>query len=132
MPAEAPITANDQSVPHRDWQLATTRTDSDPMTTPTDLTSHWPLRGDPTRLMAAAAVLRAGDAEQIFGTRFPAEYVMASIARLLEGLASKLRDHVDLGHEVVSAATDIAEHVLAYVPRKGRAAGTDDGRAQTS
>jgi hypothetical protein len=87
------------------------------MTTATELTNHWPLRGDPTRLTAAAAVLRAGDAEQIFGTRFPGEYVMASVARLLETLALKIHEHVDLGHEVVSAATDIAEHVLAYVPK---------------
>jgi hypothetical protein len=33
-----------------------------PMTTATELTNHWPLHGDPTRLTAAAAVLRAGDA----------------------------------------------------------------------
>jgi hypothetical protein len=85
------------------------------MTTPTDLTNHWPLRGDPTRLCAAAAVLRAGNAEETFGTRVPGEYVMASVARLLETLAFKIHEDVDLGHEVVSAATDIAEHVLAYV-----------------
>jgi hypothetical protein len=91
-------------------------------TTPTDLTHHWPLRGDPTRLYAAAAALRAGDAEQTIGTRFPGEYVMAGVARLLETLARKIQEHVDLGHEVVSAATDIAEHVLATVhpsPRPG-------------
>jgi hypothetical protein len=85
------------------------------MTPTTDLTNHWPLRGDPTRLYAAAAVLRGGDAERIFGASFPGEYVMASVARLLEALAFKTREDVDLGHEVVSAATDIAEHVLAYV-----------------
>ena len=57
------------------------------MTTPTELTNHWPLHGDPTRMYAAAAVLRAGNAEQIFGTRFPGEYVMAGVARLLETVA---------------------------------------------
>jgi hypothetical protein len=97
------------------------------MTTATELTNHWPLRGDPTRLTAAAAVLRAGDAEQIFGTRFPGEYVMASVARLLETLALKIHEHVDLGHEVVSAATDIAEHVLAYVPKNRQGSGDAAG-----
>lgn len=86
------------------------------MNTETDLSNHWPLHGDPTRLSAAAAVLRHSDAEQIFGARFPGEYVMASVARLLETLAYKMHEHVDLGHEVVSAATDIAEHVLSHVP----------------
>jgi hypothetical protein len=66
-------------------------------------------------MYAAAAVLRAGNAEQTFGTRFPGEYVMTGAARLLETLARKIHEHVDLGHEVVAAATDIAEHVLAYV-----------------
>jgi hypothetical protein len=41
--------------------------------------------------------------------------VMAGVARLLETLARTMHEHVDLGHEVVSAATDIAEHVLANV-----------------
>jgi hypothetical protein len=93
------------------------------MTTPIDSTNHWPLHGDPTRLSAAAAVLRTVDAEQVFGTRFPGEYVMASVARLLETLAYKIHEHVELGHDVVSAATDIAEHVLAYVPMDRRGSG---------
>jgi hypothetical protein len=82
---------------------------------PPDLANHWSLHGDPTRLTAAAAVLRAGNAEQLFGAGFPGDYVMASVARLLEAVAAKMRLHVDLGHDVVSAATDIAEHVLTYV-----------------
>ena len=84
-----------------------------------DPTDRRPLQGDPVRLMAAAAVLRAADAEQIFGARFPGEYVMISIARLLDALAYKVQEHVDLGYGVMSAATEIAEHVLAYVPRDG-------------
>ena len=88
-----------------------------PMTHSVDPANRWPLHGDPKRLTAAAAVLRAGDAEQIFGTRFPGEYVMTSVARLLEAVAIKVHEHVDLGHDVMSAATEIAEHVLAYVPR---------------
>jgi hypothetical protein len=102
------------------------------MTTSTDLTNHWPLRGDPTRLYAAAAVLRAGDAEQILGTRVPREYVTAGVARLLETLAVRMHEHVDLGHQVVSAATDIAEHVLAYASMdqqgNGKVACPDAGR----
>jgi hypothetical protein len=90
-----------------------------PLTAATNRANRWSLQGDPTRLTAAAAVLRAGDAEQIFGTRFPGEYVMTSVARLLEAIAHKIDEQADLGHEVVSAATEIAEHALAYVPRKG-------------
>jgi hypothetical protein len=80
-----------------------------------DLTNRWPLQGDPVRLTTAAELLRAADAEQIFGTRFPGEYVMAGVARLLEAVAKKIRERVDLGHEVVSAATEIAEHVFDYL-----------------
>jgi hypothetical protein len=89
------------------------------MTDAADLTDHWPLRGDPARLTAAAALLRASDAEQIFGTRFPGEFVLAGVARLLEAVAHDLHRHVDLGEAVVSAASEVAEHVLAYVPRSG-------------
>jgi hypothetical protein len=80
-------------------------------------TGSRPLQGDPDRLMAAAAVLRGADAEHIFGARFPGEYVMIGIARLLDALAYKIQAHADLGYGVVSAASEIAEHVLAYVPR---------------
>jgi hypothetical protein len=90
------------------------------MTTADEFTNRWPLHGDPLRFRAAAAVLRAGDAEQIFGTRFPGEYVMSSVARLLEALAYKMREPADLGYEVVSAATELAEHALAYLPREER------------
>ena len=89
------------------------------MTAADDLADRWPLHGDPTRLRAAAAVLRAGDAHQIFGTRFPGEYVMAAVARLLDAVANELHERVDVGHDVVSAATEIAEHVLAYVETRG-------------
>jgi len=87
------------------------------MTAAAEFTNRWPLHGDPSRFMAAAAVLRAGDAEQIFGTRFPGEYVMISVARLLDALANEIRQQADLGYEVVSAATELAEHALTYVPR---------------
>jgi hypothetical protein len=89
------------------------------MIDPADLDNHRPLQGDPARLLAAAAVLRAGDASQIFGTRFPGEFVMPGVAQLLEAVAARIQENTDLGHAVVSAATGVAEHVLAYVPRHG-------------
>ena len=45
---------------------------------------------------------------------------MSSVARLLEALAYKMREPADLGYEVVSAATELAEHALAYLPREER------------
>jgi hypothetical protein len=102
--------------PHREAQAEQERAWT-PMPAAADATDRRPLRGDPTRLITAAAVLRAGDAERIFGTRFPGEYIMIGLARLLEALAYKMQEHVDLGHGVVSAASEIAEHALAYVPR---------------
>ncbi len=89
------------------------------MTDSADPTDRWSLHGDPARLTAAARVLRDGDAERLFGTRFPGEFVLFGVARLLDAVAHDLRDHVDLSHAVVSAATEVAEHVLAYVPRDG-------------
>src|SRR5690348_15717882 len=85
-----------------------------------ELTNRWPVYGDPVRLAEAAALLRTGDAEQIFGTRYPGEYVMTGVARLLEAVAARIRERVDLGHEVVSAATEIAEHALDFLPRDGK------------
>ena len=85
-----------------------------------ELTNRWPVYGDPVRLAEAAALLRTGDAEQIFGTRYPGEYVMTGVARLREAVAARIRERVDLGHEVVSAATEIAEHALDFLPRDGK------------
>ena len=82
-----------------------------------DLTNRWAIRGDPAQLTEAAAALRGARAEQIFGARFPGEYVMSGIARLLDSLAREMRQNGTLSHEVVSAATEISEHVLAYLPK---------------
>jgi hypothetical protein len=82
-----------------------------------DLRSRWTIRGDPALLTEAATALRGTRPEQIFGARFPGEYVMSGLARLLEALAEEM--HVDnsaLTREVVSAATDISGHVLKYLP----------------
>ncbi|MCE3552010.1 hypothetical protein LWC33_11125 [Pseudonocardia sp. RS11V-5] len=82
-----------------------------------DLRSRWTIRGDPALLSDAAAALRAARAEQIFGSRFPGEYVMAGIARLLESLAYEMRtDDSALTRDVVLAATDMSRHVLRYLP----------------
>ena len=80
-----------------------------------DLPNRRTLAGDPDRLSAAAAVLRRADAQQVFVSRFPGEFVMSGVARLLDAVARGVREGVPLGHDVVAAATDIAEHVLAYV-----------------
>jgi hypothetical protein len=82
-----------------------------------DLTNRWAIRGDPARLMEAAAALRSARAEQIFGARFPGEYIMSGIARLLDSLAHEIRDNDALGHDLVSAATEISGHILSYLPR---------------
>ena len=82
-----------------------------------DPTNRWAIRGDPARLTEAAEALRGAHAEEIFGTRFPGEYVMSGIARLLDSLAREMREHNTLSHEVVSAASEMSEHVLAYLSR---------------
>jgi hypothetical protein len=81
-----------------------------------DLMNRCAIHGDPARLTEAAAALRGARAEQIFGARFPGEYVMAGIARLLDSLAREMRDNDTLGHDVVSAATEMSGHVLTYLP----------------
>lgn len=100
-----------------------------------DSTGRWALRGDPALLTEAATALRVARAEQIFGDRFPGEYVMSGIARLLEAIAREMRDKDSLSHGVVSAASDISAHVLRYLPeprevtsRHHGAAGADPAR----
>jgi hypothetical protein len=82
-----------------------------------DLTGRWAIHGDPDRLTEAAAALRGARAEEIFGARFPGEYVMSGIARLLDSLAREMRDKGTLSHDVVSAATEMSEHVLTHLPK---------------
>ena len=85
-----------------------------------DLTNRWAIRGDPARLTEAAAALCDARAEQIFGARYPGEYVISGIARLLDSLAREMRDNDTLSHDVVSAATEMSEHVLTYLPEIGK------------
>ncbi|MCE0762286.1 hypothetical protein LWC35_05080 [Pseudonocardia kujensis] len=82
-----------------------------------DSPNRWALRGDPALLEEAATTLRGSRPEQIFGARFPGEYVLSAIARLLESLAGEIRQRDDvLTHGVVSAAADLSGHVLRYLP----------------
>jgi hypothetical protein len=83
-----------------------------------DLTNRWSIRGDPARLTDAAGALRGARAEHIFGSRFPGEYVLSAVARLLDSIAREMRDNSTLSHDVVSAATELSGHVLTYVPRR--------------
>jgi hypothetical protein len=85
-----------------------------------DPVNRWRIHGDPARFAEAAAVVRSAQAEEVFGSRFPGEFVMVGLARVLDALAREVRDDPGLGHDVVSAATDLAAHVLAYVPCEGR------------
>jgi hypothetical protein len=82
-----------------------------------DLTNCWPIHGDPALLAEAAAALRSARVEQIFAARFPGEYVLPGIARLLDSLAREMRDNGALGHDVVSAAIEASRHILAYLPK---------------
>jgi len=84
-----------------------------------DLSNRWPIHGDPDRLLQAATALRDAQPEDVFGSRYPGEFVMSAIARLLDALAREMREEDGLGHDVVSAATELSEHVIAYVPRTG-------------
>ena len=85
-----------------------------------DVMNRWTIRGDPARLTEAAAALRGVPAEQVFGARFPGEYVMSGIARLLDSVAREMRKNGALSRDVVSAATEMAEHILAYLPEIGK------------
>jgi hypothetical protein len=72
------------------------------------------------RFTAATAVLCAGDAEQIFGTRFSGEYVMTSVARQLEALAYKIhkgpREHASATPDpVADDLGDPAHHPAGLV-----------------
>ena len=80
---------------------------------------RWAIHGQPARLTEAAAALRSARAEKIFGTRYPGEYVLLAVARLLDSLAREMRGKNALGHEVVSAAAELSEHAIAYVAGTG-------------
>jgi hypothetical protein len=80
-----------------------------------DLTNSWTIHGDPTRLAQAAASLRRARPEQVFGARSADQYIMPGIARLLDCLAYEMRHNGTLGHDVVSAATEVSGHIIAFL-----------------
>lgn len=84
-----------------------------------DRTNPWAIHGDPDRLRDAAAALRGARPEEVFGARYPGEFVMPAVARLLDSIAREMRERDDLGHDVVSAAAELSEHVIAYVSGTG-------------
>jgi hypothetical protein len=89
------------------------------MTATDDLTNRWPLHGDPPRSapppQCSAPTMLARSS--VLGSQ--GEYVMTAVARMLDAVAKKIHEQVDVGYEVVSTATEIAEHVLACVRTGG-------------
>ena len=43
------------------------------------------------------------------------QYIMPGIARLLDCLAYEMRHNGTLGHDVVSAATEVSGHIIAFL-----------------
>jgi hypothetical protein len=84
-----------------------------------DPRNPWAIHGDPARLTEAAAALRGARPEEVFGARYPGEFVMSAVARLLDSIAREMREQDGLGHDVVSAAAELSEHVLTYVGGTG-------------
>jgi hypothetical protein len=79
----------------------------------------WSIRGEPALLVEAAARLRGSPAGRRDAAPLPGEFVMFGVARLLDTLAVAMEGERDLPHDVVSAAEELAHHVLTYiVPRQ--------------
>ncbi|GAA0947931.1 hypothetical protein [Virgisporangium aurantiacum] len=81
----------------------------------TDTTSPWGLRGDPALLVEAARRLRLGIEKGVYRSQPPGEYAMFGIARLLDAIALSMRVDGRTHTGVVSAANEVAQHVLKYV-----------------
>lgn len=81
----------------------------------TDPTSSWGIHGDPAMLVEAARRLRLGIDMGVYRSHPPGEYAMFGLARLLDAIAFSI--HIDgaVHHTVVSGATEVAHHVLAYL-----------------
>ena len=87
---------------------------------------HRTIRGEPKLLTSAAAGLRSSPVGRRDGAPLPGAFVMFGIARLLDTLAAAMRGPHGLPHEVVSAAEDLAQHVLTYLQTDE--SGEDDRR----
>jgi hypothetical protein len=75
----------------------------------------WGLHGDPDLLVQAAERLRHGIELGVYRSRPPGEYAMFGVARMLDAIAYSMRMDGALQRTVVSSATEVAHHVLAYV-----------------
>ena len=84
-------------------------------------TSSWGIHGDPALLVEAARTLRRGIEMGVYRSHPPGEYAMFGVARLLDAVAFSM--HIDgaMHYTVVSSATEIAHHVLTYLPAVERA-----------
>jgi hypothetical protein len=76
----------------------------------------WSIRGDPELLTDAADRLRCGIVRGVYRSQPPGEYAMFGIARLLDSLAHSMRHGAALHHDIVSSATEVARHVITYLP----------------
>jgi hypothetical protein len=86
---------------------------------PDDHLRRQTIRGESELLTRAAAKLRSSPGGRTDGAPLPGEFVMFGIARLLDTLAAAMRGSPGLPHEVVSAAEDLAQHVLTYLQPGG-------------
>jgi hypothetical protein len=73
------------------------------------------VRGGPELLAAAADELRRGlSAPEVQG-KVPTEYVRYGTARLLDALAASVRNGDQVHHAVLSAANEMARHVMTHL-----------------
>jgi hypothetical protein len=86
---------------------------------------HRAIRGEAELLSSAAAGLRSCPVGRADRAPLPGEFVMFGTARLLDTLAAAMRGPRGLPHDVVSAAEDLAQHVLTYL--QAGEPGEDDG-----
>lgn len=80
------------------------------------MTQSWGLRGDPALLVEAAQRLRLGVRAGVYRSQPPGEYAMFGVARLLDAIAFSMQTEGATHPRVVSGATEVAHHVLTYVP----------------
>lgn len=79
------------------------------------------LHGEQAVLVEAARTLRSAVTLEVYRSHPLDEYAMSGAARLLEAIARSLHVGDDVHHAVVSAAMEIADHVMTYVLRVVRA-----------
>jgi hypothetical protein len=79
-----------------------------------DALSSWGIHGEPDLLVEAARKLRLGIKMGAYHSHPPGEYAMFGIARLLDAIASAMRVSHAPHPQVVSAAAEVAHHVLSF------------------